>query len=82
MLSEIKCKVCGKVAYPSPLAPRRFYCSGKCKQKAYWRRHRAKRIAASVEYQKKHPVLCNEIKRRSHVRCRAKLRTTAAGAPL
>jgi hypothetical protein len=35
------------------------------------------RIAAGVKYGKVNRVRMNDIKRRSHIRCRAKLRTTA-----
>ncbi len=42
-------------------------------------RHRKERIAASVLYAKENSELCNSIKRRSKLRCRAKQFTTQKG---
>ena len=74
-----KCVVCAAEFYQSAFTPTRIYCSGKCKQKAYYLRHRKERIDASVLYAKENSELCNRIKRRSKRRIRAKQFTTNKG---
>ncbi len=71
-----KCIMCNTEFCLSAFAPKRIYCSGKCKQKAYYYRHRKKRIQAGVLYAKENSERCNRIKRRSKRRIRAKQFTT------